>query len=128
MAASERKKTPDFFDEIDPIDAAVRSPTRKTKKTPKIPEPQKTDTDIETRPHVDIEEKTSKKKTEPKVKVGYYFKAKNMERFDQAHLKIQLEKIWKGKISEFMEAILEFGLDDLESSNSKIMKRLSEQR
>jgi hypothetical protein len=113
-ASSDRKPTPDFFEDVnDPVQAAVSKPPKQKEKS-NI----KKEISTDTQKHRSIEAVKKKKK------VGYYFKPSNVERLDNIFLEIQLKKLWKGKISEFMEAILEFGLDDLESRDSKIIKRL----
>jgi hypothetical protein len=118
MAASrDRKETPDFFDDLDPIEAATMPPkTTKTKPETK----DTTDKPAQKRRSVEVLEK--------KKKVGYYFSPSNVDRLDNVFLGVQIKKLWKGKISEFMEAILEHGLDDLESDNSRIIKKLQDQQ
>jgi len=119
MAASrDRKETPDFFsDDLDPIEAATKPP-KTTKRAPVEPET----TTKPAQKHRSVETVVKKKK------VGYYFSPSNVDRLDNVFLGVQIKKQWKGKISEFMEAILEHGLDDLESENSKIIKRLQSQQ
>lgn len=116
-ASSDRKPTPDFFDDVnDPIQSAIRKPPKPKDKSKAQDEASKTTIEAQKHRTVEVVEK--------KKKVGYYFKPSNVERLDNIFLEIQLKKLWKGKISEFMETILEYGLDDLESSDSNILKRL----
>lgn len=118
MAAnSGRKDTPSFFDDdggFDPLAVASQVP-KKPKPKPKVP-PQPKNASIEVQKHRAVDEK--------KKKVGYYFKPSNIERCEKQLLQIQLNGHWKGKISTFMETILEYGLEDLESENSQILERL----
>lgn len=116
MAASrDRKETPDFFDDLDPIEAATKPP-----KTAKEKPSETKSTSIPAQKYRSVETVVKKKK------VGYYFKPENVERMETILLQIQLKKIWKGRISDFVEAIVEYGLEDLESENSNIIKRLKE--
>lgn len=120
MAAnSGRKETPSFFDDdggFDPLAVASQVP-RKPKSKPK--EPSKSlKTSIEAQKPRTVDEK--------KKKVGYYFKPSNIDRLEKQLLQIQLDGHWKGKTSTFMETILEYGLEDLESGNSRILERLKQ--
>ena len=119
---SGRKQTPSFFDEdeaLDPVKAATFSPKGRAHKEKN--EGELDDTSIE--PNTHSAKKISK--IEKKKKAGYYFKPSNINRFEKAFLEIQLNGHWKGRQSEFMEAILEFGLVDLESGDqSEILKKL----
>ena len=119
---SGRKQTPSFFDDddaLDPVKAATSTPKRVRPQAETIEK--QPETKIEINPHSTIEPKV----VEKKKKAGYYFKPSNIERFDKAFLEIQLKGHWKGRQSEFMEAILEFGLADLETGDqSQILNTL----
>lgn len=116
---SGRKETPSFFDDeggFDPLAVASQVP-KKAKPKAKTPhQPKK----------ASIEAQKPRTFKEKKKKVGYYFKPSNIERFEKQLLQIQLNGHWKGKTSTFMETILEYGLEDLESKNSQILERLKQ--
>lgn len=122
MAAAGRKNTPDFFDDdIDPVEAATEPPVKATKKkadkSKKSAEPQNHSTIVtQKQPPVEPSRK--------KIKKGYYFNESNVDRFDAIYFDLKRDKILKAEQSELMEAILEHGLADLESANSKILKKL----
>lgn len=119
---SGRKQTPSFFDDddaLDPVKAATSTP-KKVQSRSAVEENQPK-SNLEPTPHSTIEPKAAEKKK----KAGYYFKPSNIERFENAFLEIQLKRYWKGRQSEFMEAILEFGLADLETGDqSQILEAL----
>jgi hypothetical protein len=115
--SSGRKETPSFFDDdggFDPIAVASKSPKKTRQKPQAPPKPIKTSTEAQKHRAVDKKKK----------KVGYYFKPSNIERYEKQFLQIQLDGHWKGKTSTFIETIVEYGLEDLESENSQILERL----
>jgi hypothetical protein len=99
MTASDKKTTPDFFDEtrLDPVSVATGRPASKS---------------------------APSKPAVPKKKAGFYFTETLLERFNRKFYQMKLDGVPIENKSDLAEMALHFALDDLDRGDaSRLIER-----